>query len=111
MTIDFNNIPEQAQEHFKGGEGTVYIAACAQKDNKIMRVRIPAEASIGMHIHETNSETYMVLQGTARVTMQDGTTETVSAGQVHHCPQGCGHITANAGPEDLILFAMVPEHG
>ena len=52
-----------------------------------------------------------VLSGTARVLMGDGTEEIVHAGQTHYCPKGHSHATYCKGDEDLVIYAVVPEHG
>lgn len=107
MVLDIQNLQETANEHFKGGEGTVYLRAFFDGLNRIMLVRIPKGASIGMHTHETNSEIFHVLAGKALVKLADGE-ETVEVGQVHYCPKGIGHETISVGEEDLLLMAVVP---
>lgn len=107
MTIDHQAMEEKAQEHFKGGEGTVYVTAAGEPTHKIMRVRIPQHASIGMHVHEADFEVFQVMQGTAHVTMNDGTEEVLTAGQAHYCPKGQGHTTRNEDAEDVVLFAVI----
>ena len=108
MTINWNEIPETAMEHFKGGEGTTYARMFFDGKVRVMLGRLPAGATIGMHTHETNSEVFQVVSGTARVIL-DGVEEIIPAGQSHYCPKGHAHTTLNDGPEDLILFAVVPE--
>ena len=108
MTINWNEIPETAMEHFKCGEGTTYARMFFDGSVRVMLGRLPEGASIGMHTHETNSEVFHVLQGTARVVL-DGTEEIIPAGQLHYCPKGHTHTTFNGGTGDLILLAVVPE--
>ena len=77
--------------------------------NKIMRLRLVPGASIGLHKHETNSETVYILEGAGKV-LCDGETSPLKAGDVHYCAQGHEHSIMNCGTQDLIFFAVVPEH-
>lgn len=108
MILDWTNIPEQAMQGFKGGEGTTYARMFFDGQNRIMLGRLPAGSTIGMHTHETSSEIMHVLSGTARVIM-DGEVEIISAGQTHYCPKGHTHTTMCEGREDLVILAVVPE--
>ena len=108
MTINWEEIPEQAMTNFKGGDGITWIRAFSDGMNRIMLVRIQPGCSIGMHTHETNSEIFHVLSGTARVVM-DGKVEYIPAGEVHYCPKGHSHMTEPHGMEELRMLAIVPE--
>ena len=108
MIFDYTTMQEQAFEHFKGGEGTTYAKMFFDGKNRVMLGRLPVGSTIGMHTHETNSETAYIVSGTAKFII-DGVEEIVPAGQAHHCPKGHTHTCLNAGTEDLILFAVVPE--
>ncbi len=108
MILDLQSMQESPMEHFKGGEGTAYVRMTFDGKVRMMLGRLPAGASIGMHTHETNSEIMHVVSGKARVVM-DGAEEVALAGQTHYCPKGHTHATYNDGPEDLLIFAVVPE--
>ena len=45
-----------------------------------------------------------------RILYDDGC-EPLSAGSCHYCPRGHAHSLMNCGSEDLIFFAIVPQHG
>ncbi len=109
MNIAFNTIPEKEEKNFKGGEKSAIIQAFSDGTNKIMRIRLVPDASIGMHKHETNSETVYILEGSGKV-LCDGMVCPLKAGDVHYCPQGQEHSIINCGTQDLIFFAVVPEH-
>ena len=66
-------------------------------------------SSIGMHTHETNSEMIFILSGTATI-LYDDITEEILPGQCHYCPMGHAHSMRNEGSEDLIFYAVIPEH-
>ena len=78
-------------------------------DNKIMRSVLAPGASIGLHTHETSSEVMYFLSGTGKV-LYDGVWEPVAPGTCHYCPKGHSHSLVNDGMEDLVTFAVVPEH-
>ncbi len=108
MRIDFSSIPEEAVQNFCGGNKTLFKRAWSDGKAKIMYDRLPAGASIGMHTHETNSETMYLLSGVARYTV-DGVQETVRAGEAHYCPKGSTHCMENIGDDEIAFFAVVAE--
>ena len=110
MTIDFTLIPEEHILHFKDGLGTNITRNFTDGTNKIMQGRLNPGCSIGLHRHEQNSETILILSGHARC-LYDDREELLSAGQCHYCPQGHKHSLINASPtEPLTYFAIVAEH-
>lgn len=76
---------------------------------KILYGRLEPGSSIGMHTHETNSEIIYILSGTASI-VYDETTEELTAGVCHYCPKGHSHSMNNRGEQDLVFFAVIPEH-
>ena len=76
---------------------------------KILYGRLEPGSSIGMHTHETNSEITYILSGTASI-VYDETTEELTAGVCHYCPKGHSHSMSNRGEQDLVFFAVIPEH-
>ena len=65
--------------------------------------------SIGLHTHEANSEVMYILSGVATY-VYEGEEEIVMPGEVHYNPMGRQHTLMNKGEEDLMFFAVVPEH-
>ena len=63
----------------------------------------------GKRNDETNSEIMYILQGSGKV-LCDGEYSPVTVGDVHYCPKGHEHSLINSGNEDLVFFAVVPEH-
>ena len=108
MILDMMNLEEQALPNFKGGEGVTCARMHVDGLNRIMLVRLPHGASIGMHTHETSSEIIYILSGMGKV-LYDGGSERVTPGQCHYCPKGHSHSLINEGAEDLCFFAVVPE--
>lgn len=109
MIIDFNDIEEAVVMNFKGGEGELRTRNFADGKNKIMFSHLKPGAWTGMHTHTGNSEIIYVVSGKGYFKYDDGT-ERIAAGQVHYCPVGHSHSMINDGEEDLIYFAIVPEH-
>ena len=95
-----------------GGKGEIFIthlltpAEMVGKCQMFARVRIPVGASLGVHQHVDNNETYYILQGNATYTDNDKT-YAVKAGDTTFCADGDRHGIANTGDEDLIFVALI----
>lgn len=95
-----------------GGKGEIFIThlltpkEMVGKCQMFARVRIPVGASLGVHQHVDNNETYHILQGTAAYT-DNGKTYTVKAGDTTFCADGDTHGIENIGDEDLIFIALI----
>ena len=109
MIIKFENIAETKIDNFKGGEKSIFVKMLSDDNNKIMKNRLIPGASIGEHIHENNSEIILVVEGKGLI-ICDGHEEVVQAGECHYCPKGSKHTFINNSDEDIIFFAVVPEH-
>lgn len=108
MLINFAAIEEQMIPHMRGGEKEVALRTYTDGQCKIMKGRLVPGASIGLHTHETNSETIYVLEGQGKV-LYDGEYESLSAGSCHYCPKGHAHSLINDSAAELVFFAVVPE--
>ena len=106
--IKFESIEETVIPHFRGGEGDFCVTMFKDELNKIMKGRLEAGWSIGMHCHDTSSEIMYFLSGKGTVTT-DGVSETVTAGDCHYCKKGSSHTLVNDGEEELVFFAVVPQ--
>ena len=69
-------------------------------------VVIPAGASIGVHKHNGNTETYHILQGKALYTDNEKTYE-VGVGETTFCADGESHGIENIGDEYLKFIALI----
>ncbi len=107
MKIPFESMPETVLEKFCGGEKEFRAHMYIDQNGKILRGRLIAGASIGLHTHETSSEIIYYLSGSGKV-ICDGAEERVTAGDCHYCPKGSAHTMINDGEEDLVFFAVVP---
>ena len=109
MLIKFNEIQEAEMKNFKGGEKSVFTKMIVDDNNRIMMSRLVPGASIGMHIHDVSSEIIFVLKGQGLV-ICDGKEEVVKAGDCHYCEKGSTHTFINNSAEDIVFYAVVPQH-
>ena len=109
MILNFDAMDLTLLEKFYGGEKAVQAKMHVDEHNKIMRSVLEPGASVGYHTHETSSEIMYFLSGTGKV-LCDGVWERVTPGTCHYCPRGSSHTLINDGTEDLVTFAVVPEH-
>ena len=109
MIINFTQMEEKRLAEFKGGAGELIAKMHTDELGKILYGRLEPGSSIGMHTHETNSEIIYILSGTASI-VYDETTEEVTVGGCHYCPKGHSHSMSNRGEQDLVFFAVIPEH-
>ncbi len=106
MKLCFDEIPETRLESFYGGEKHLAANMYVDEHGKILRGRLEAGASIGLHTHDTSAEIIYFLSGSGKV-ITDGKTETVKAGDCHYCPKGSAHTMINDSADDLTFFAVV----
>ena len=107
MLINFDAMEETVPPGFLGGEGTLRARRWTDELGKIMRGTLDPGSSIGLHTHETSSETIYILSGTGKV-LYDGAYTPLAAGDCHYCPKGHAHSLINDGGENLEFFAVVP---
>ena len=110
MQVDFDSIQPETIEHFKGGEGSVTAQAYVDGNNRIMRATVHPHSSIGWHQHSGNSEIVYVMSGVGKVVVEGGE-EPLAPGICHYCAEGQFHSVVNPNEEDLVVFAVVPQHG
>ena len=109
MKIEFNKIEPTVINNFKGGEKYISAKMITDDNNKIMKNVLVPGASIGSHIHDVSSEIIFILNGTGTV-ICDGKEEIVKSGDCHYCPKGSVHTLMNQGQEELVFYAVVPNH-
>ena len=71
MKIVFDSLEEQRMEGFKGGKGIFKPRMHVGNYNKIMKASLEPGGSIGMHVHESNSEIIFVISGKGTVEYDD----------------------------------------
>ena len=102
----------EIRENMRGGEGSVVVSnfvTAEELNNKgrlFGKIILKPGCGIGYHVHETDSELFYIIKGTA-VYDDNGEKCTVSAGQVTLTPAGSGHSIKNEGTEDVELIALI----
>lgn len=107
MNLDFENIKEAEIKNFYNGEGSIFAKMFVDELNRIMKGRIPAKSSIGLHTHITSSEIIFVLEGKG-IIICDNKEQKVGPGSVHYCKKGSSHTFINPNDEDIVIYAVVP---
>lgn len=108
MKIDFSQIEENTIPNFKGGEKETFVKVFADESNRILKGRLAPGGSIGMHTHETSSETILFTSGCGCV-IDDGVRVPLATGDAHYCPKGHSHSLVNDSDNDMEFFAVVPQ--
>lgn len=108
MKIDFSHLKEKEIPEFNGGTGTAFLRMFEDKKMKVLLGRLAPGASVGLHMHRTDSEVIFILSGSGKV-LCDGEMEPVEAGDCHYCPKGKSHSLLNQGKDELMFWAVVPE--
>ena len=106
--IDFNKLQKERIKSFHGGNGYIDLEKFDNGLNTILRGKLAPGASVGMHTHDTSSETIFIVAGKAKFVI-DGKEETLFAGQCHYCKKGQSHTLINNGFTDLIFHAVIAE--
>jgi mannose-6-phosphate isomerase-like protein (cupin superfamily) len=108
MIIDFNAMQAEAFPNFKGGEKELSAKMYFDGTHRVLHGELQSGASIGMHTHDTSSETIFILSGEGTV-IENGESSAIAAGQCHYCPKGHTHSLVNTGSAPLVFHAVVPE--
>lgn len=102
-------------QHFEnraGGKGWIHIEdllpseALGSHVKMYARVTIDPHASIGIHQHQGDGESYVIVKGCARY-HSDGTTRTLQPGDNTWTPSGHSHGIENNTDEELVLIALI----
>ena len=107
MLIDFSQMEETVIPNFLGGEGAVRAKMRVDELGKILHGVLEPGSTIGLHTHETSSETIYILSGTGNV-LYEGQYEPLSVGSCHYCHKGSTHSLINDSAAPLEFLAVVP---
>ena len=106
-------------EHAGGtGEGTLYgkfafrreQATHDQAIKEIGLMTLKPGDSIGLHKHEANEDTYIILAGTGTFTDGDGNEYIVGPQSVTIAVAGESHALKNTGTEDLVFIDLIAQN-
>ena len=105
-------IIEQNTVAVEKGKGQIFIThlltpkEMLDKCAMFASVKIPVGASLDVHQHVGNNETYHIISGKGLYT-DNGKTYEVKAGDTTFCADGDTHGIENIGDEDLIFIALI----
>ncbi len=112
MVKNFEDFKTEERVNMRGGDGTVVVTSFVSaeelnsKGRLFGKITLKPGCGIGYHVHETDSELFYIMKGTATYD-DNGKTVTVTAGQVTLTPSGSGHAIKNEGDEDVELIALI----
>ena len=107
-----NEFTPDFRENMRGGDGTVIVTGFVtpeelnNKGRLFGKIILKPGCGIGFHVHETDSELFYIVKGSATYD-DNGTTYTVNAGDVTVTPAGTGHSIKNETNEDVELVALI----
>lgn len=105
------------REKVAGGEGVLsgkfsHTRNDAPEDWAIKEIgwmTLKPGASIGMHKHEANEDTYIIIAGEGIFTDNAGNETKVKAGDITIARKGDQHALKNSGNEDLIFLDIIAQ--
>jgi mannose-6-phosphate isomerase-like protein (cupin superfamily) len=80
-------------------------AAGGATQHSLAQITLPPGGSAPRHYHPANEESYLILSGTGRVTLDDET-RSVSTGDAIAIPINVVHTIINDSQEDLVFLAI-----
>ena len=101
------------RENMRGGRGRVYIDDVISKEECLGHGRmyakmvIPPGGSIGVHVHDNETEPYYILEGTGIFIDENGDRIPVGPGDSCTILPGQSHGIENAGDTDLVFMALI----
>ncbi len=102
-------------ENRAGGKGWIHIEdlldakALGSQVKMYARVTVDPHASIGVHTHQGDGESYLIVKGEA-LYHEDGKERRIHAGEVTWTGSGHCHGIENLGEEALVLIALIIKH-
>ncbi|MDR2687122.1 MAG: cupin domain-containing protein [Oscillospiraceae bacterium] len=112
MIIKAGDLPAEARERMRGGEGAVQISHAATADTLPpglrlhAKITLPPGAGIGEHAHEHETELFYVLQGQGEI-LENGVWTPLSPGDAASTGGGQSHALRNTGGAPFVLMATI----
>ena len=112
MIIQKDDRTTKVREAMRGGPGSVFIRDICSKEELYEKGRLYAQLTlkkdcgVGFHMHENESEIFVINAGKAIYTDDDKEYE-VKEGDVMICEDGHGHAIRNDEKEDCLLTALI----
>ncbi len=102
----------QQNQNMRGGKGTVTVKHVLNPDELFgngrlfAQLTVPPGASVGLHKHEGEAETYLILQGQGRYHNNDESYD-IAAGDMARVDDGDSHGIENTGDTPLVLIGLI----
>ena len=113
MVTFHKDMPTEAREHMRGGEGSALLTALCPTLPEKMRlfstITLKKGCGIGYHVHEGETELFCFVSGKGRVKDDENWVE-VAAGDSMATFSGHGHAVENTGDEDLVMVAAIVKY-
>lgn len=111
MKVSPDQFIKDIRTNMRGGNGDVVIEhvqkeGLPEKCRLIARITLEPGCSIGHHIHEKETEYYIMTKGVATVD-DNGEKVEVVAGDVVITPDGMGHSIENTGNDTMEMIAVI----
>jgi mannose-6-phosphate isomerase-like protein (cupin superfamily) len=111
MIIHRKEMKVESKEKMRDGTGTAmlvhFVDGSAMKNARLLsEVTLPPGASIGEHRHDSETEYYIILEGTGTVD-DDGVQKAVGPGDVVVTGDGASHSIAATGSVPLKFIAAI----
>lgn len=98
-----------------GGNGDLIVKYAFVRDNapadfttkEMGYMTLMPGDSVGLHKHEGNEDSYLIVSGVGTYTDEDGSQYEIKAGDMTICRSGHSHALSNSGQSPLIFFAVL----
>lgn len=109
------SLPVTKQPKMAGGEGELVTQFAFTRDKApkdfstkemAYRTLMPGH-SVGIHKHEGNEDSYLIVSGEGIYTDENGVESVVKAGDMTICRSGHSHGIRNEGKEPLVFFTVL----
>jgi len=107
----YRDMPRASEREPAGGRGEMTYrtlfepADLGGRTGMFADVTLPAGALVGEHLHDSDCETFWILEGEAVLT-EDGKQYPVSAGDIEFCPRGHSHGLENRTDRPVRFLAL-----
>ena len=106
-----NEMKTETKEKMRGGEGITsftHFVDCENEKNirMLAELTLPPGASIGKHVHDSETEYYIILSGSGTVN-DNGKDVPVKAGDTMITGNGASHSITNTGSAPLVFHAII----
>lgn len=111
MIFHKNEMKTEVKERMRDGKGSVnlrhLVDGASMKNARLLsEITLPPGSSIGEHRHDSETEYYIILQGSGTV-VDDGVAKPVATGDVVVTGDGASHSIENTGSAPLVMIAAI----